>query len=301
MDDLKTGTNHSETTFEQRLRVRGASAAGAAHVLRSLRSADIPAPCHGHLNGRRTTPASHTPIRTSIMKKIFHAALFAAVASVATVTGIAQANSADAPAKLLSATFEPRHVVQVEVGDFHFKPGQIAPVHTHDAPAVGYVAKGAILYQVEGERPQILRTGDAFYEPTGKRILRFDNASASEEAVFIDFNLEQKGEPFIVFEEQPRENIDRRSLPTVDIEDRTVAGVDIYSSAVAAGGSVSLDTNGATLGLVAGGIVEITAPGGETERVIAGKSFAIPADATGVRIVNASAEVPAEIITFHLR
>ena len=32
------------------------------------------------------------------------------------------------------------------IGDFHFKSGQVAPVHTQAAPAVGYVAKGDITF-----------------------------------------------------------------------------------------------------------------------------------------------------------
>ena len=53
----------------------------------------------------------------------------------------------------------------------------------------------------------LLSEGDAFFEPFGPRILRFDNASATEEAVFIDFNLQQAGEPFIVFEKPLTEKI----------------------------------------------------------------------------------------------
>ena len=140
------------------------------------------------------------------------------------------AYSSQGSSKLLTAQFEPRRVVQIEVGDFHFTPGQVAPVHTHAAPAVGYVAKGEIIYQVEGEKPQVLREGDAFYEPAGPRILRFDNASATQEAIFLDFNLEQVDEPFIVFEKPPTEAIDRRTLPTIDLEDRIVDQVDIYAS-----------------------------------------------------------------------
>ena len=112
---------------------------------------------------------------------ITSAAMLAAI--VLTTAEIAKtASSEEASVKLLTAHFEPRQVVQIEVGDFHFLPGQIAPIHTHAAPAVGYVAKGEIIYQVEGEKQQILRAGDAFYEPAGPRILRFDNASATEEA-----------------------------------------------------------------------------------------------------------------------
>ena len=132
--------------------------------------------------------------------------------TTATLSGAAaNASSQGSTSKLLTANFEPRKVVKIEAGDFHFVPGQVAPIHTHTAPAVGYVAKGAILYQVEGEKPQLLREGDAFYEPAGPRILRFDNASATEEAIFIDFNLQQEGEPFIVFEKELTEKIDRRT------------------------------------------------------------------------------------------
>ncbi len=99
--------------------------------------------------------------------------------------------------KLLTVNFDAREVVKIEAGDFHFVPGQPAPIHTHAAPAVGYVSKGAILYQVEGEKPQLLKEGDAFYEPVGPRILRFDNASKTEEAIFIDFNLQQAGSPLL--------------------------------------------------------------------------------------------------------
>ena len=91
-------------------------------------------------------------------------ALATAIATATSLTGTAYAGQPEGTIKLLTANFAPRQVVQVEVGDFHFTPGQVAPIHTHDAPAIGYVAKGMIIYQIEGEKPQILREGDAFYE-----------------------------------------------------------------------------------------------------------------------------------------
>lgn len=228
-------------------------------------------------------------------------ALAATLTAGAVLASLANANALDASVKLLTARFEPRQVVQVEVGDFHFQPGQVAPVHTHDAPAVGYVAKGAIIYQVEGERPQILRAGDAFYEPVGQRILRFDNASATEEAIFLDFNLEQEGEPFIVFETPPTEAIDRRALPTIDVEDQTVDQVDIYASELAADGTLTLENRKPTLGLVSEGVVELRIDGEKTQRIAAGASFALPTDGSQATIINASSEVPAKVITFLLR
>ncbi|MBT6087458.1 MAG: cupin domain-containing protein [Rhodospirillaceae bacterium] len=236
---------------------------------------------------------------TTILKNIKAAVLAASLAGLG-FAGTANAEAANTRTKLLSAHFAPRKVVQVEVGDFHFKPGQVAPLHTHDAPAVGYVAKGGIIYQVEGEKPQVLREGDAFYEPTGKRILRFDNVSATEEAIFLDFNLEQKGEPFIVFEEKPKQAIDRRTLPTVKLASQIVDQVDIYASELARGSTLQLNAHVPALGLVSEGVVELRVNGKQTKRIVAGASFALPIAGSQATIVNASAEVPAKLVTFQL-
>lgn len=233
-------------------------------------------------------------------RRVFRTAALAASFAAAALTGAAQAEPTEYGIKLLTARFEPRQVAQVEVGDFHFKPGQVAPIHTHSAPAVGYVAKGAIIYQIEGEKPRILRAGDAFYEPAGPRILRFDNASATEEAIFLDFNLEQAGEPFIVFEAQPRQAIDRRALPTTDLGGRTVDQVDIYSRELQPSQVLKLDNREPTLGLVAEGIVELRIEGERTQRIVAGGSFALPTAGSQAAIVNASSEVPAKVITLRL-
>lgn len=224
-----------------------------------------------------------------------------ALAATALLAGAAHADLAGSSIKLLTANFAPRQVVQVEVGDFHFKPGQVAPVHTHSAPAVGYVAKGMIIYQIEGEQPRILRAGDAFYEPTGSRILRFDNASATEEAIFLDFNLEQEGEPFIVFEEQPTEAIDRRTLPTIDLGGRSIDQADVYANQLQPGKTLALEANAPTLGLVAEGIIELRVKGKKVKRIAAGGTFALPTAGFEAAIVNASSEVPANVITFRLQ
>lgn len=226
---------------------------------------------------------------------------FATAIAVATsLTGAVNAAQPEDQVKLLTANFAPRQVVQVEVGDFHFKPGQVAPIHTHDAPAIGYVAKGMIIYQVEGGKPQILRQGDAFFEPTGVRILRFDNASATEEAIFLDFNLEQVNEPFIVFEEDPKEAIDRRALPTTKLDGRSVDQANIYSSKVAPKGTLDLVSEEPTFGLVAEGVVEVRINGQAPKRIAAGGTFALATDGHWASVTNVSSEVPANVITFVL-
>jgi quercetin dioxygenase-like cupin family protein len=209
--------------------------------------------------------------------------------------------SQESTSKLLTANFEARKVVKIEAGDFHFVPGQVAPIHTHAAPAVGYVAKGEILYQVEGEKPRLLREGEAFYEPAGPRILRFDNASATEEAIFIDFNLQQQGEPFIVFEKELTEKIDRRTLPTVDLDGLNVNQVDMFVSELEPGGSKNLERREPLLGYVAEGIVELTVKGEATQQFVAGSSFSLPVDRSKATIINASSEVPAKVVSFYLR
>ena len=237
---------------------------------------------------------------SKIISQLRNLALIAAFSTGTALVGSANADTTGTSIKLLTANFEARQVVQVEAGDFHFKPGQVAPIHTHSAPAVGYVAKGAIIYQVEGERPQILRAGDAFFEPVGPRILRFDNASATEEAIFIDFNLEQTGEPFIVFEEELTEAIDRRTLPTVALGGQSVEQVDIYTTDIGPSGEVALSSKTPSLGIVAEGVVKLEISGQPTQRIVAGASFALPNPGANVLIVNASAEVGAKVITFRL-
>lgn len=228
------------------------------------------------------------------------AALASTFIAASLFAGLATAASTSST-KLLTANFAPRTVVKVEVGDFHFRPGQTAPIHTHSAPAIGYITKGAILFQVEGEKPQILREGDAFFEPVGPRILRFDNLSATEEAIFIDYNFEQVGEPFIVFEEELTEDIDRRTLPTTELATKTVDHVDIYESELASGGTLTLNNDAPTLAIVAEGVIDLVISGQDVQHLTSGETFALPKANTQAIITNASSEVSAKVITFALR
>ena len=228
-------------------------------------------------------------------------ALATVLTAATTLTGTANSISTDGSTKLLTANFAPRNVVQIEAGDFRFKPGQVAPIHTHSAPAIGYVAKGSIIYQIEGEEPQILNAGDAFYEPVGPRILRFDNASATKEAIFIDFNLEQAGEPFIVFEKPLTEKIDRRTLPTIKLDGQNIDQAEIYTNELKPAGTFKLASNQPTLGLVAEGVVELRVDGKTPQRIVAGGTFALSKAGSRATLINASSEVKAKVITFRLQ
>jgi len=222
------------------------------------------------------------------------AALLSATTAIATPSN-------ESTSKLLTANFDARQVIKIEAGDFHFVPGQIAPIHTHAAPAIGYVAKGEILYQVEGEKTQLLREGDAFFEPVGPRILRFDNASATEEAIFIDFNLQQQDEPFIVFEKALTGKIDRRTLPTTDLKGQQVDQVDVFISELEPNGQKQLDKKEVTLAYVAEGVVTLKSKGEKKRRIKAGETFSLASGNTQVQISNASSEVSAKVVAFYLR
>lgn len=199
---------------------------------------------------------------------------------------------------LLDVDFAPRDIVQVEIGDFHFRPGQKAPVHTHAAPAIGYVSKGTIYYQVEGQAPQILKTGDAFFEPVGPRILHFDNASATEEAVFTDFNPEQVKEPFIVFERPPTEAIDRRSFETAPIKAAGVSKAVAESERLPGGKPVSRTEANPVVGYVADGSLTVDVQGSAPRTYAQGQSFYATAGSV-VRYTAAGAG--ATIVSFALK
>jgi|ERR1700728_697 quercetin dioxygenase-like cupin family protein len=95
------------------------------------------------------------------------------------------------PAATLGATTS---VDRVEIQQIELPPGKTVGIHRHPCPVVGYVAAGAIDFQIEGKAVQHLHSGDAFYEPSGARVAHFDNASASVGATFIAFYLLANGQ-----------------------------------------------------------------------------------------------------------
>ena len=93
--------------------------------------------------------------------------------------------------------FESKKFRSVKAEQITFPSKQNAPKHIHTCPAVGYILKGKCLFQVEGEKEQILKEGASFYEPAGKKILHFDNLSNTEELIFITFYLIDNEEKLI--------------------------------------------------------------------------------------------------------
>jgi quercetin dioxygenase-like cupin family protein len=70
-----------------------------------------------------------------------------------------------------------------------FAPGQPTGLHRHPVSTVGVVTAGSFVLQVEGMPVQFLKPGDSFFEPAGRTIVKFDNASATEPAEIVCFYL----------------------------------------------------------------------------------------------------------------
>jgi quercetin dioxygenase-like cupin family protein len=90
---------------------------------------------------------------------------------------------------LLSADLHQKTITKVDVREIIFEPGQETGLHRHPCPVFGYIAEGEAVLEVQGEVPQKLPAGSAFYEPAQKVILRFDNASQREKMRFICYYL----------------------------------------------------------------------------------------------------------------
>ncbi len=87
---------------------------------------------------------------------------------------------------LLTGAFDAR-IDRIEAHRIALRPAQQTGRHAHPGGGVGYVVDGDITFEIEGRPATTLRRGDAFYEPPGATIARFDNASDIAPATFIAF------------------------------------------------------------------------------------------------------------------
>jgi len=93
----------------------------------------------------------------------------------------------------------PVHVTpdRVEAYRVELPPGQPAGWHAHPGPVTGYVERGRIAFERDGQPARELRPGDVFFEPAGEVIRRFDNLSGTESATFVAFYLLSGDQPLI--------------------------------------------------------------------------------------------------------
>lgn len=76
---------------------------------------------------------------------------------------------------LLTALIDSQKTVdRVEVKELRFSAQQKSGLHLHPCPVIGYIAEGTILFQAEGQPAEVLKGGDAFFEPANTKIIHFD-------------------------------------------------------------------------------------------------------------------------------
>ncbi len=93
---------------------------------------------------------------------------------------------------LLHAEIAPaRRIARVEIQSVTMAPGVSAPLHLHPCPTMGVVTAGFIAYQRQGEHVQHLKAGDAFYEPAGVSVARFDNEGDVSASFVVHYLLEE--------------------------------------------------------------------------------------------------------------
>lgn len=77
-----------------------------------------------------------------------------------------------------------------------FEPGSAFGMHSHPGEEIIYVLEGVFEYQIEGEKPVVLKAGEVLFIPAGKNhsAKNIGDVKASELATYIV----KKGQPLLV-------------------------------------------------------------------------------------------------------
>jgi len=87
------------------------------------------------------------------------------------------------------------HATVVEV---NYAPGEADKPHSHPCTVIGYVAQGAIRFQVKGGPEGVFKAGESFYEPPNGVHQVSANASDKEPAKLIAFFICDHDTPLTV-------------------------------------------------------------------------------------------------------
>jgi len=79
-----------------------------------------------------------------------------------------------------------------------YAPGDVDPVHRHNAYTFVYVLEGSIIEQVRGGKEMTLGPGQTFYEGPNDVHVVGRNASKTKPAKFIVFFVKDKGAPVLI-------------------------------------------------------------------------------------------------------
>jgi quercetin dioxygenase-like cupin family protein len=79
-----------------------------------------------------------------------------------------------------------------------YPPGNVDPIHRHNANGFIYVLEGTIVMQVRGGQETTVTAGQTFYEGPDDVHVVGRNASKTEPAKFVVFFVKDKGAPLFV-------------------------------------------------------------------------------------------------------
>ena len=79
-----------------------------------------------------------------------------------------------------------------------YPPGNVDPIHRHNAHAFVYLLEGSIVMQVRGGKEVTLTPGQTFYEGPDDVHIVGRNASKTKPAKFVVFFVKDKGAPMVV-------------------------------------------------------------------------------------------------------
>ena len=124
-------------------------------------------------------------------------AKFVAAVLLCLVTSTAVAQEAKVTSLMSKALAENpgKEVLMIAV---EYPPGNVDPIHRHNAQAFVYVLEGSIVMQVRGRKEVTLTPGQTFYEGPDDVHVVGRNASATEPAKFLVVLIKDKGAPVLV-------------------------------------------------------------------------------------------------------
>jgi len=82
--------------------------------------------------------------------------------------------------------------------EVNYEPGESDKPHSHPCPVIGYVARGAIRFQVKGGPETVYKAGESFYEPPNGVHQVSANASDKEPATLIAYFTCDRDTPLTV-------------------------------------------------------------------------------------------------------
>ena len=126
------------------------------------------------------------PLWTRLILTIGVAGLIGSSAQAATVTELQSRPLAGVPGK--EGT-----MILVE-----YAPGDVDPVHRHDASVFLYVLEGTIIMQVKGGKRVTLHPGETYFEGRNDVHIVGQNASRTKPAKFVAVLVKDKGAPILI-------------------------------------------------------------------------------------------------------